>query len=160
MAYNENLCSYQFTRDWDFQNFGVLNEDISFDSLSLDLSTGYLEDAVDDWINRCKRRRMSSDDSLEQVAELSKKNNDGLKKVAYPFEMVKPGGLKGEVTLNEINERIMMRPTRTIRHPVGDLACNPRVLARGFGPSGKAVVAVTRIHTQGRGTVTIIKTRG
>ncbi|XP_077234599.1 uncharacterized protein LOC143876790 isoform X2 [Tasmannia lanceolata] len=81
-------------------------------------------------------------------------------KVAYPFALVKPGGIEGDVTLDEINERILMRPTRPVRHPVGEFACLPCVSADGPGLSGKTVVGLTRIHTQGRGTVTIIRTRG
>ncbi|KAF7827550.1 protein XRI1 [Senna tora] len=88
-------------------------------------------------------------------------NKRAISKVAYPFALVKPGGSEGDVTLNDINERILMRPTRPVRHPVGDFACRPCVSAEGsLGLSGKAVVALTRIHTQGRGTITIIRTKG
>nr|CAD1827143.1 unnamed protein product [Ananas comosus var. bracteatus] len=80
--------------------------------------------------------------------------------VAYPFAVVKPGGLEGDVTLHDINERILMRPARPVRHPVGEFAPGPCVSARGPGLSGKAVVSLTRIHTRGRGTITIIRTRG
>ncbi|KAK6146648.1 hypothetical protein DH2020_020517 [Rehmannia glutinosa] len=83
-----------------------------------------------------------------------------LAKVVYPFALVKPGGFEGDATLNDINERILMPPTRPVRHPVGDFACRPLVSPDGPGLSGKAVVAFTRIHTQGRGTITIIRTRG
>ncbi|MED6122867.1 hypothetical protein PIB30_043877 [Stylosanthes scabra] len=85
------------------------------------------------------------------------------RKVVYPFAMVKPGGREGDVTLNEINERILMAPTRPVKHPVGDYACRPCVSAVQGSPglSGKAVVALTRIHTLGRrGTITIIRTKG
>ncbi|KAL6001004.1 hypothetical protein ACLOJK_006731 [Asimina triloba] len=81
-------------------------------------------------------------------------------RVAYPFAVVKPGGMDGHVTLDDINERIHMRPTRAVRHPVGEFACFPCAAANGHGPSGKAVVALTRVHTQGRGTITIIRTKG
>ncbi|KAL1568680.1 hypothetical protein AAHA92_00265 [Salvia divinorum] len=77
-------------------------------------------------------------------------------KVVYPFALVKPGGFEGDATLNDINERLLMPPTRPVRHPVGDFACRP---PDGLGLSGKAVVAFTRIHTQGRGTITIVRTR-
>ncbi|KAL5721976.1 hypothetical protein ACHQM5_005551 [Ranunculus cassubicifolius] len=186
MAYIGNVCSYQFNSDWDLPNFEVFNNDHhdSLDPFSLDMSTGYLQDAVDDWFKCCKRRRVSSSDSVvldltntkecvkleddgchsensrcTRQKSLNPEHEDGQKKVAYPFDLVKPGGIKGDVTLNEINERLMMRPKRSIRHPVGEFACNPCVLTTGLGPSGKAVVAITRIHTQGRGTVTIVKTR-
>ncbi|KAK9118118.1 hypothetical protein Scep_016211 [Stephania cephalantha] len=83
------------------------------------------------------------------------------KGVVYPFAVVKPGGFEGDVTLDDINERILMPPTRPVRHPVGDFACHPWVSSpNGPGLSGKAVVAFTRIQTQGRGTITIIRTRG
>ncbi|KAL2615718.1 hypothetical protein AAZV13_08G084000 [Glycine max] len=89
------------------------------------------------------------------------RNKKVVTRVVYPFAMVKPGGREGDVTLNDINERILMPPTRPVRHPVGDFACRPCVSAEGPGLSGKAVVALTRIHTQGgRGTITIIRTKG
>lgn len=89
-----------------------------------------------------------------------RKKKVNVRRVVYPFAMVKPGGREGDVTLNDINERILMAPTRPVRHPVGDFACRPCVSAQGPGLSGKAVVALTRIHTQGRGTITIIRTKG
>ena len=78
----------------------------------------------------------------------------------YPFEVLKPVGLEGDVTLADINERILMRPTRPVKHPVGEFAFGPCVSTNGPGLSGKAVVGLTRIQTQGRGTITIIRTRG
>ncbi|KAB2604590.1 protein XRI1 [Pyrus ussuriensis x Pyrus communis] len=92
--------------------------------------------------------------------EKRKKKKRVITKVVYPFALVKPGGVEGDVTLNDINERILMPPTRPVRHPVGDFACRPCVSADGPGLSGKAVVALTRIQTQGRGTITIIRTKG
>ncbi|GAV73229.1 hypothetical protein CFOL_v3_16715 [Cephalotus follicularis] len=89
-----------------------------------------------------------------------KKNKRVITRLVYPFTLVKPGGAEGDVTLKEINERILMPPTRPLRHPVGDFACRPCVSAHGPGLSGKAVVALTRIHTQGTGTITIIRTKG
>ncbi|KAI4313606.1 hypothetical protein L6164_026569 [Bauhinia variegata] len=96
----------------------------------------------------------------ESIAESDKRNKRVITRVVYPFALVKPGGREGDVTLNEINERILMPPTRPVKHPVGDFACRPCVSADGPGLSGKAVVALTRIHTQGRGTITIIRTKG
>ena len=79
----------------------------------------------------------------------------------YPFALVKPGGVEGDITLNDINKKMLMPPTRAVRHPVGDFACRPYVTAEGRGLSGKAVVALTKIHTQGRrGSITIIRTKG
>lgn len=90
----------------------------------------------------------------------SKKEKKQAMGVVYPFAVVKPGGLEEEVTLEDINERLLMRPSRPVRHPVGEFACLPCVSGDGPGLSGKAVVGLTRIHTQGRGTITIIRTRG
>ncbi|CAN6727949.1 unnamed protein product [Malus baccata var. baccata] len=92
--------------------------------------------------------------------EKRKKKKRLITRVVYPFALVKPGGVEGDVTLSDINERILMPPTRPVRHPVGDFACRPCVSADGPGLSGKAVVALTRIQTQGRGTITIIRTKG
>ncbi|KAG9457639.1 hypothetical protein H6P81_002147 [Aristolochia fimbriata] len=115
----------------------------------------------------------SSDDHKETAVQISpsdinssencrrrRRKRSGGPKVAYPFAMVKPGGMEGDVTLGDINERILMRPTRPVRHPVGEFACLPCVSAGGPGLSGKDVVALTRVHTQGNGTITIIRTRG
>ncbi|KAM7484766.1 hypothetical protein LguiA_000775 [Lonicera macranthoides] len=81
--------------------------------------------------------------------------------IVYPFGVVKPGGIEGEVTLEDINKRIVRPPTRPVKHPVGEFACRPKVVhSRGIGFSGKAVVALTTIQTRGRGTITIIRTKG
>uniref|UniRef100_A0A7C8ZYG3 Protein XRI1 n=1 Tax=Opuntia streptacantha TaxID=393608 RepID=A0A7C8ZYG3_OPUST len=82
------------------------------------------------------------------------------KKMVYPFGLVKPGGEEGDITLKDINKRILMPPSRPLKHPVGVFACRPGVSPHGPGLSGKEVVALTRIHTQGRGTITIIRTKG
>lgn len=80
--------------------------------------------------------------------------------VAYPFAVLKPSGVEGDVTLNDINKRILMPPTRPIQHPVGDFARPPSSASTGAGLSGKAVVALTKIHTEGKGTITIMRTKG
>ncbi|XP_022679835.1 uncharacterized protein LOC101776683 isoform X1 [Setaria italica] len=81
-------------------------------------------------------------------------------RVLCPFALLKPDGLDGGATLADINARILMRPSRPVRHPVGEFACAPRVSADQPGISGKAVSSFTRLHTAGRGTITIIRTRG
>lgn len=81
----------------------------------------------------------------------------------YPFAVVKPLGLDDGrmTTLSDVNKWILKRPSRPVHHPVGPFACGPAVnLARGLGLSGKAVVSLTKITTGGKGTVTIIRTRG
>lgn len=77
-----------------------------------------------------------------------------------PFGLVKPGGIDGGITLKDINRRILRPPTRPIKHPVGEYASRPWVTPDGPGLSGKAVVALIRIHTRGSGTITIIRTKG
>ncbi|KAI3729811.1 hypothetical protein L6452_18481 [Arctium lappa] len=104
-----------------------------------------------------KQTLLSSHHSLAGRNEERKKKV--VTRVVYPFALVKPGGFKGDITLNDINKRILMPPTRPLKHPVGDFACRPLVSPDGFGLSGKEVVALTRIHTQGRGTITIIRTK-
>lgn len=80
--------------------------------------------------------------------------------VVYPFAVVKPGGFDGDVTLNDINKRMHMPPTRPVKHPVGDFACRPCISPNGPGISGKFVVSFTKIQTRGSGTITIVRTRG
>nr|ADQ43187.1 unknown [Schrenkiella parvula] len=88
------------------------------------------------------------------------KNKRLITRVVYPFGLVKPGGREDEITLNDVNKRILMPPARPVRHPVGDFASRPCISTHGPGLSGKAVVALTRIQTQGKGTITIIRTKG
>ncbi|KAG8050039.1 hypothetical protein GUJ93_ZPchr0009g312 [Zizania palustris] len=80
--------------------------------------------------------------------------------VVCPFALLKPDGLDGGATLADINARILTRPARPVRHPVGEFACAPRASADKPGLSGKAVSGFIRLHTPGRGTITIIRTRG
>ncbi|XP_047046493.1 putative protein TPRXL [Lolium rigidum] len=82
-------------------------------------------------------------------------------RVLCPFAVLKPDGLDGGATLADINARILMRPARPVRHPVGEYACAPRALAVDVpGISGRAVSGFARLHTAGRGTITIMRTRG
>ncbi|KAL1203625.1 Protein XRI1 [Cardamine amara subsp. amara] len=218
---------------WDLHNFGSLfNQNFSQDAWDGhiggspeqifrspemdmgDVSTGYLEDALIEFSERSKRRRLSfnaaedtlyndfdhsqnnwglsenysctssqfadespnssinlcseekssnrSKNSFEPSSSTTSKNSecDNKKRVVYPFGVVKPGGREEDVTLNDINKRILMPSARPVRHPVGVFACRPCVSADGPGLSGKAVVAFTKIQTLGRGTITIIRTKG
>ncbi|KAF8117042.1 hypothetical protein N665_0012s0056 [Sinapis alba] len=86
--------------------------------------------------------------------------NKRLTRVVYPFGLVKPGGREEDITLSDVNKRILTAPARPVRHPVGDFASRPCISTHGPGLSGKTVVALTRIQTQGRGTITIIRTTG
>ncbi|RWW21203.1 hypothetical protein GW17_00014658 [Ensete ventricosum] len=91
---------------------------------------------------------------------------DGQPQCTFPFYSQNPdtcahgGGEEGDVTLADINARIMMRPRRPVRHPVGEYANGAWVSPAGRGLSGKAVVSLTRIQTQGTGTITIVRTKG
>ncbi|KAG4206097.1 hypothetical protein ERO13_A04G143300v2 [Gossypium hirsutum] len=166
-----------------------------FQNLDSDFSSGYLEDALLEFTEMSKRRRLLSfhggdddDDDLtnsfndlamnymnsenfscmNQLTTINgvsgnedkKKNKRVIKSVVYPFALVKPGGIEGDMTLNDINQRLLMPPTRPIRHPVGDSACRPCMSADGTGLSGKAVTALTKIYTKGSGSITIIRTKG
>jgi len=84
------------------------------------------------------------------------------KKIAYPFKLVKSGGVGGETTLKDINYQILTTPStsKPIPHPVKDSVTLPCKLVKGsFGLSGKTVTSLTRIHTRGRGSITIIRTK-
>jgi hypothetical protein len=60
--------------------------------------------------------------------------------------------------LSDVNHRILKRPARPVRHPVGAFACG-LAIAHGFGLSDRAVIGLTKIRTGGKGTITIIRTR-
>ncbi|OAY25401.1 uncharacterized protein LOC110604981 isoform X2 [Manihot esculenta] len=119
-----------------------------------------LDSSSSSFKNSAKRKSIFENDNLQDHSGEDKRKKRMITRVVYPFALVKPGGVEGDMTINDINERILMPPTRPVRHPVGDFACRPCVSADGPGLSGKAVVALTRIHTQGRGTITIIRTKG
>ncbi|KAK6912326.1 hypothetical protein RJ641_021927 [Dillenia turbinata] len=103
---------------------------------------------------------LSKDVQLEKATAVAECFSRAKKKIAYPFDVVKPGGFKGDVTLDDINRRMLKRPTKPVRHPVGEFATNQTTFASGLGMSGKTVVALTKIQTPGRGTITIIRTKG
>ncbi|KAJ1268794.1 hypothetical protein BS78_07G161200 [Paspalum vaginatum] len=117
----------------------------------------------------CKRSAPEEENSTEhgecrkrcRKAHASCTAGSGTVVAARPFTVVKPSGVDGGVTLADINEWILTPPARPVRHPVGEFACPPRVLARDQpAPSGKTVAGFTRLHTAGRGTITVIRTRG
>ncbi|KAH9330793.1 hypothetical protein KI387_002901 [Taxus chinensis] len=78
----------------------------------------------------------------------------------YPFVVLKRSGVEGDVALNDINKRIMMPPKRPIQHPIGDYARLPSAASTGSGLSGKAIVALTKIHTRGKGAIKIMRKKG
>ncbi|XP_028800533.1 uncharacterized protein LOC114755823 [Neltuma alba] len=102
-------------------------------------------------------KRKASIQSDENDTSVSKGQK---KRIAYPFEMVKRGGANGETVLEDINQQMRMSPAKPIPHPVRDRVRVPCDSDRGFGISGKAVVALTRIHTQGTGSITVVRTEG
>ncbi|KAJ6880981.1 protein XRI1-like isoform X4 [Populus alba x Populus x berolinensis] len=69
--------------------------------------------------------------------------------VAYPFAFIKPCGVHGDVTLNEINQRIRTpRDEEPVVYPMSAF-------------SGKPVVGKTKIRTEGgKGNITIMRTKG
>ncbi|KAG6554526.1 hypothetical protein Mapa_003905 [Marchantia paleacea] len=76
--------------------------------------------------------------------------------VAYPFNLLKPSRAQGDVTLTDINQRLSMPPSRPSQFSV-----DKRLVQAGAGGlSGKSVVHRTKIHTQGDGCITIMRTRG
>ncbi|KAL5230669.1 hypothetical protein ABZP36_029445 [Zizania latifolia] len=121
--------------------------------------------------NTCSSKRSATPEGTETAsskrrrasAEAPSGGAGGATPVVYPFTVVKPGGLDldGGATLADINARILTPPAKPVRHPVGEFACAPRAAAGNRpAPSGKTVAGFTRLHTAGRGTVTIIRTTG
>lgn len=79
-----------------------------------------------------------------------------LRPVVYPFTLVKPCGIQGDATLKDINQRInIASPSKTLSEPSNKAP--PSCTSSPF--LGKSVLAVTKIHTEGKGTITIMRTR-
>ncbi|XP_021763479.1 protein XRI1 isoform X2 [Chenopodium quinoa] len=75
--------------------------------------------------------------------------------VAYPFDFIKPSGVSGDVTLKDINQRILTPPPSKSKQVKED----PAYPTSAF--SGKPVVGKTKIPTQGgKGSITIMRTKG
>ncbi|XP_071741187.1 protein XRI1-like [Rutidosis leptorrhynchoides] len=77
--------------------------------------------------------------------------------VALPFAFVKPCGMQGAVTLNDINQKILTPPPSKSKKNHEDIAKSYPTSAF----SGKSVVGKTKIHTEGgKGSITIMRTKG
>ncbi|XP_076922515.1 uncharacterized protein LOC143584319 isoform X2 [Bidens hawaiensis] len=145
---NHNSSPPSFPSDWDFshtdQDFG---------------NFGAFTVSGENSSSSTQSKSSINTHSPDHVTGTFKKKKKVITRVVYPFALVKPGGFKGDMTLKDINERILMPPTRPLRHPVGDFACRSLVSLDKPGLSGKVVVALTRIQTHERGTITIIRTK-
>ncbi|OIW20825.1 hypothetical protein TanjilG_23985 [Lupinus angustifolius] len=76
--------------------------------------------------------------------------------VAYPFAFIKPSGVHGDVTLKEINQRILTPPPSKPKQGIEDPSAYPRSPI-----TGKPVVGKTKIRTEGgKGSITIMRTKG
>ncbi|KAG0464151.1 hypothetical protein HPP92_019763 [Vanilla planifolia] len=76
--------------------------------------------------------------------------------VAYPFSLIKPSGIQGEVTLNDINQFIQSPRASSSSNKMNEAP------TLDYSPiSGKPVVVKTKIHTEGgKGSITIMRTKG
>ncbi|KAJ4868871.1 Protein XRI1 [Raphanus sativus] len=72
----------------------------------------------------------------------------------YPFGLVKPCGVDGDMTLKDINQKIRIPAAK----PKEDKAEPPVIQTSAF--SGKPVVGKIKFHTGGKGSITIMRTRG
>ncbi|ONK56231.1 uncharacterized protein A4U43_C10F5470 [Asparagus officinalis] len=78
--------------------------------------------------------------------------------VAYPFALIKPCGVQGDVTLRDINQRIHAPPPSRSKNKMDD---DPSSSFPTSAFSGKPVVLKTKIHTEGgKGSITIMRTKG
>ncbi|XP_038985878.1 protein XRI1-like [Phoenix dactylifera] len=78
--------------------------------------------------------------------------------VAYPFSLIKPCGVQGDVTLNDINQRILAPPPSRLKHKKDE---DPAISYPTSAYSGKPVVVKTKIRTEGgKGSITIMRTKG
>ncbi|KAF6144326.1 hypothetical protein GIB67_024553 [Kingdonia uniflora] len=77
--------------------------------------------------------------------------------VAYPFALIKPCGVHGDVTLKDINQRIHTPPPK----PEPAKEEDPMAAYPTSAFSGKPVVVKTKIRTEGgKGSITIMRTKG
>ncbi|XP_010274007.1 PREDICTED: protein XRI1-like [Nelumbo nucifera] len=77
--------------------------------------------------------------------------------VAYPFALIKPCGIHGDLTLKDINQRIRT-PLLKSKHKNDDDS-SASYPTSAF--SGKPVVVKTKIRTEGgKGSITIMRTKG
>ncbi|XP_028115257.1 protein XRI1-like isoform X1 [Camellia sinensis] len=77
--------------------------------------------------------------------------------VAYPFAFIKPCGVRGDVTLKDINQRILTPPPSKSKQGNED----PSASYPTSAISGKPVVGKTKIRTEGgKGSITIMITKG
>ncbi|KAG4975076.1 hypothetical protein JHK87_031897 [Glycine soja] len=129
----------------------ILHDHKNFSTATRDLSSSQ---------NDTHAAAIKHDSAQRSYASTESDERGHWKRIAYPFELVKPGGVEGETTLKDINHQMLMSPSKPIPHPVGDSLTHSCISNRAFGISGKAVAALTRIHTQGRGSITIIRTKG
>ncbi|KAG2283920.1 hypothetical protein Bca52824_055140 [Brassica carinata] len=75
--------------------------------------------------------------------------------VIYPFSFIKPCGVDGDMTLKDINQKILTPPAK----PKENKAETPLIQTSAF--SGKPVVGKTKIRTEGgKGSITVTRTRG
>ncbi|CAN7045289.1 unnamed protein product [Brassica rapa subsp. trilocularis] len=75
--------------------------------------------------------------------------------VIYPFSFIKPCGVDGDMTLKDINQKILTPPAK----PKENKAETPVIQTSAF--SGKPEVGKTKIRTEGgKGSITITRTRG
>ncbi|XP_073014069.1 protein XRI1-like isoform X2 [Typha latifolia] len=78
--------------------------------------------------------------------------------IAYPFTLIKPCGVQGNVTLKDINQRIRAPPPSRSKHKRDDDPWNSYPTS-AF--SGKPVVGKTKVQTEGgKGSITILRTKG
>ncbi|GAA0180494.1 hypothetical protein LIER_30116 [Lithospermum erythrorhizon] len=76
--------------------------------------------------------------------------------VVYPFDFIKPCGIRGDITLKDINQKIHTPPTKSKSTDDDHSVHYPK---SAF--SGKPVVGKTKICTEGgKGSITIMRTKG
>ncbi|XP_050207997.1 protein XRI1 [Mercurialis annua] len=76
--------------------------------------------------------------------------------IVYPFNFIKPCGFHGDVTLKDINQKILTPPPSKSKQIEDDPSAYP---TSAF--SGKPVVGKTKIRTEGgKGSITIMRTKG
>lgn len=79
--------------------------------------------------------------------------------IIYPFALIKPCEVRGDVTLKDINRRLQAPLLSPASGHQVDEASGHRYPTSAF--SGKPVVVKTKINTEGgKGSITIMRTKG
>lgn len=118
----------------------------SLNLLSLSSSRGWIYLLVSQFVNNVPGRKSEIGPPPKLASS-----------VAYPFAIVRPCGVHGDVTLRDINQRMRTPPPPKMKQSNEDPSASYPTSAF----SGKPVVGKMKIRTEGgKGSITVMRTKG